>query len=329
MNRRRSAIAMLALAALAKPTLAEAQPSARPRRIGVLAYSNPVAGRAYFAVFTDELAKVGWIDGQNVQLIYRFADGDASRLPALAAELVSLEPDVLFSTNASGSVALAHATSRIPVVFSGFLDPVAAGVVKSLVRPGGNVTGMATGASADIYGKRLELLKGWLPRLSRITLIYNPGEPIGLVDSALLEDYAKRIGVRVELLIARNVSEIRAAMDTLSRDRPDAVYVLPTAAIYTNRELVCAELARLRLPAMAETYQFPDSGCLASYAFSVEELLQGAGQILDQILRGADPADIPVRQVTRLELVINARTAASLGLTIPPKLRVMADRVIE
>ena len=328
MDRRKVAIAMLAMAALAPSTLG-AQPSAHPRRIGVLSYSNPVAGRAHLAVFTDALAKLGWIDGQNVRLINRFADGDASRLPALAAELVSLEPDVLFSASAAGSLALAHATSRIPVVINGSQDPVAMGLVTSLAHPGGNVTGMASGAGPEIYGKRLELLRGWLPRLSRITLIYDPGEPNGRVARAELEDYANRLGVRLEALIARNLSEIRAAMDILSKDRPDAVYVQSTAATYTNRDLVCAELARMRLPAMGDLNQYPDSGCLVSYAFSFEEFLQGTAQIVDQILRGAVPADIPVRQATRVELVINARTAASLGLAIPPKLRVIADRVIE
>jgi putative ABC transport system substrate-binding protein len=291
--------------------------------------SNPVVGREILALFTDELAKVGWVDGRNLQLIYRFADGDASRLPALAAELVSLAPDVLCALNPPASMALARATSRIPVVMNGPLDPVAMGLVKSLARPGGNVTGVASGVGPETYGKRLEILTGLVPRLARITLIYNPEEPTGPVTRAGLEDFAKRFGARLDLLVAKNLGEVRSAMAALSKDRPDAVYLSTTAAVYTNRELICAELVRMHLPSITENFQYPDSGCLASYAYSLREGMQGTAQIVDQILRGADPAGIPVRQATRLELVINARTAASLGLAIPPNLRVMAERVIE
>ena len=328
MNRRRSAIAMLAFAPLAASILAQAQTPTRPRRIGVLGLSNAVDGKAFLAVFTDELAKAGWVDGQNLQLIYRFADGDASRFPALAAELVSLGPDVLCAFTPSTSAVLARATSRIPVVMTGARDPVAMGLVKSLARPGGNVTGVVTATDPEIYGKRLQVLTGLLPHLARIAVIYNPGEAYGPLGRAALEDSAKRLGLRVDLLVAKNLGEVRSAMDTLSKDRPDAVYLLTSAAMYTNRELVCAELTRMRLPSMGE-YQYADAGCLASYSYVLEDAMREIAQILDQILHGADPAGIPVRQVTRRELVINARTAASLGLAIPPKLRLMADRVIE
>jgi putative ABC transport system substrate-binding protein len=329
MDRRRSAIAVLALAGLAMSPLVEAQPSARPRRIGLLAISNPVASRPYLAVFTDELTRLGWIDGQNIKLIYRFAEGDASRLPALAAELVSLGPDALCALNPSNSAVLARATSRIPIVSYLPADPVAMGLVKSLAHPGGNVTGAIGTPGAEIYAKRLEILTGFVPRLARFALIYNPEEATGPVARAALDDYAKRFGVRVEPLIARNVSEIRAAIDTLSKNRPDAVYLLNTAAIYTNKELICAELARIHVPTMTEAYQLVEAGCLTSYTYNLEDSARALAQVLDQILRGADPAGMPVRQATHLELVINGRTAASLGLAIPPKLRVMADRVIE
>jgi len=241
---------------------------------------------------------------------------------------VSLGPDVLCAFTPTTSAVLARATSRIPVVMNGSIDPVAMGLVKSLARPGGNVTGVTTVADLEFFGKRLEVLTGLLPHLARIAVIYNPSEAGGPVGRAALEDSAKRLGLRLDLRVAKNLSEVRSAMDTLSKDRPDAVYLLSTAAMYTNRELVCAELTRMRLPSMGE-YQYADAGCLVSYSFVLEDAMRGMAQILDQILRGANPGDIPVRQVTRLELVINGRTAASLGLAIPPKLRVMADRVIE
>jgi putative ABC transport system substrate-binding protein len=327
MDRRRSAIAMLALAALGTSTLAEAQPSARPRRVGVLAYSNPAAGGAYVAAFTDELARLGWVEGQNLQVTLRYAGGDAARLPALAAELVALELDVLYSTNLQGSLALAHTTSRIPVVMTGADFPAAAGLVRSLAHPGGNVTGTGFGALSD--DKRLEILKELLPRTSRLAVIYDPAEAIDAAVVVTVRARASQFGIRIEPTSARNLSEIRAALDAISKNPPDAIYLVTNAPTYTNREVICAEALRMRVPTMTSFSQFVDSGCLVSYAFSADELTRESARFVDQILRGANPADMPVRQPTRYELVINARTAASLGLAIPPKLRVMADRVIE
>jgi putative ABC transport system substrate-binding protein len=300
------------------------------RRIGVLGFSNPVSARAYFAKFAEELANLGWIEGQNLQLIYRYADGDAARLPALAAELVALEPDVLFATSPAGSLALAHATSRIPIVASS-TEPVAMGLVKSLAHPGGNVTGTASFGlgPGSILSKRLEILKGWLPRMSRVALIYNPVEMYAGLGLGGFQDYANRLGARIEPLVARNPVEIRAALDALSRDRPDALYLVGDAANFANRELICTEAARMHLPTMTDVAEFADAGCLAGYSYSTEELMRDSVQILDQILRGASPADIPVRQANRLELVINSRTAASIGLPIPPSVRLIATRVIE
>jgi putative ABC transport system substrate-binding protein len=299
------------------------------RRIGVLAFSNPAAGRAYFAALAAELAKLGWVDGRNLQLIYRYADGDSARLPALAAELVALEPDALFSSNVPGSLALAHATSRIPIVMTGNYDPVAMGLVDSMARPGGNVTGIATSVDTAIHGKRLEFLKSWFPRMSRVAVIYNPEESNTRVAFLGLQDSAKRLGIGIEPLVARSLSEIRFVIDTLSKDRPDAVYLINTAASYRNRELICTEAARMRLPTMADWSQYPESGCLASYSYSAEDYLRECAEMLNQVLHGARPADIPVRHPTRFELVINARTAASIGLDVPGNLRLAADRLIE
>jgi putative ABC transport system substrate-binding protein len=331
MDRRRSAIAMLAFAVLATSTLAEAQPSARrPRRLGVLGMSNPVAGGPFQALFADELAKLGWVEGQNLQSIYRYADGDAARMPALAAELVALEPDVLFATNLQASLVLAHATSRIPVVMTGPDDPIAFGLVKSIAHPGGNVTGTASGTAwSALSGKRLEILKELLPRSSRLAVIYDAAETGNARSIVAMSDRASQFGMRIEPLSARDLSEIRGALDVLSRNPPDAIYVFNNAPNFTNKEVICMEALRMRVPTMTNVSSYADSGCLASYAYSIDELALESARFVDQILRGAKPADIPVRQPTRFEFVINARTAASLGLTIPPKLRVMADRVIE
>jgi putative ABC transport system substrate-binding protein len=165
--------------------------------------------------------------------------------------------------------------------------------------------------------------------MSRVALIYNPVEMYAGLGLGGFQDYANRLGARIEPLVARNPVEIRAALDALSRDRPDALYLVSDAANFANRELICTEAARMHLPTMADVAEFADAGCLAGYSYSTEELMRDSVQILDQILRGASPADIPVRQANRLELVINSRTAASIGLPIPPSVRLIATRVIE
>jgi putative ABC transport system substrate-binding protein len=329
MDRRRSAIAILSLAVSAASPRVASQPSARPRRLGVLYYSNPVAGRASIAYFTDELAKLGWVEGQNLQSTYRYADGDLARFPALAAELVALEPDVLFATTATGSLALAHATSRIPIVMSGSVDPVAMGLVKSLAHPGGNVTGTAAAIGSEYQGKQLEILKDWLPRFSRLAVIHNPLEADDAMRLATLHDHGNHFGLRIDSLSVGNLSELRSAIDTLRRDPPDAVYIFGGSFSFTNRDVICAEILRVHLPTITGATLFTESGCLASYTYSLEELQRENARFVDQILRGANPAETPVRQPKRFEFVINARTATSLGLAIPPKLSVMADRLIE
>ena len=329
MDRRRSAIAMLSLAVLAASPRVASQPSARPRRLGVLNLSNPVAGRASTAYFTDELAKLGWVEGQNLKSTYRYADGDVARFPALAAELIALEPDVLFASTATGSLALARATSRIPIVMSGSVDPVAMGLVKSLARPGGNVTGTAAAIGSDYQGKQLEILKDWLPRFSRLAVIHNPSEADDAIRLATLHEYGNHFGLRIDLLSVGNLSELRGAIETLRKDPPDAVYIFGSSFSFTNRDVICAEILRVHLPTITGATLFTESGCLASFTYSLEELQRENARFVDQVLRGANPADLPVRQPTRIEFVINARAAASLGLAIPPKLRVMADRLID
>jgi putative ABC transport system substrate-binding protein len=329
MDRRKAAITMLALSMSATSILALAQPSARPRRLGVLHFSNPAASRAVSAAFTHELAKLGWVDGQNLQSTHLYADGDVARLPALAAELVALQPDVLYGTTAESAIALARTTSRIPVVMVGPPDPVAMGLVKSLTRPGGNVTGTATSPGQYLHGKRLEILKEWLPGVSRVAVIYDPRDSLASDSLAALQGYASRLRLRVDPLSVGNLSEFRGAIDAMRKDPPGAIYLLGGAFEYTNRDMICTEALRMRMPTMAASAQFADSGCLFGYSSSLDELLWESARFVDQILRGANPADMPVRQPTRFVLDINARTAASIGLAIPPKLRVMADRVIE
>jgi putative ABC transport system substrate-binding protein len=208
-------------------------------------------------------------------------------------------------------------------------DPVAMGLVKSLARPGGNVTGTASAAGEYLHGKRLEILKEWLPHLSRLAVIYNPRDIYESEGFAALQGYANRFGLRVDSLSVGSLSDIRGAIDTLSAHPPDAIYVLSGAANCTNRDMICTEALRIRVPTMAAFSQFVDSGCLSSYGNSFDDVARESARFVDQILRGANPGDMPVHQPTHFELVINARTATSIGLAIPPKLRVIAERVIE
>ena len=210
----------------------------------------------------------------------------------------------------------------------GGLDPVALGLLKDMKHPGGNVTGIANWGPG-IWGKRLELLRQWLPRILRVAAIYNPDEPNALDAFTAVRDYANRLGIQIEPLAARNPAEIRAAMALLGNNRPDALLILYDAANLVSRELICKEAIRMRLPTMADVSQYTSFGCLAAYGTAAFEAAREGARILSDILHGASPADIPMRQPTRSEFIINARTAAEIGLDIPPSVRLLADRVIE
>lgn len=326
-----SAIAtLLGFAALVAASVALGQsPPPTPKRIGFLAFSNPVAGKAVIDAFADELRRLGWIEGRNLQTTYRYAEGDASRLDALAADLVSLKLDVLYAGNQSGAEALHRATTTIPVVITGVVDPVGRGFVRSLAHPGGNITGIASAAGNEIYAKRVEILKDWLPQLSLLGLIYNPTEPNGPEALVGLQEYGSRLGFKVEAFAVSDAAGIDAALSAMSRHRPDAVYLVNSAANYTYRSTFCAGLARLRLPSIGPSSQHVEAGCLLSYGVVVEgQQREGAGFVA-KILSGAKPADLPMQQPTTFELAINARTAKALGLTMPRQLTIRADRIIE
>ena len=329
MNKRLAIAALLGLAVLAASPPALGQSPAAPKRIGILGFSNPVAAKAFLDAFAGELGRLGWIEGRNLQTTYRFAEGDASRLDALAAELVSLKLDVIYAPTPGAALALHRATATIPIVMLGPNDPVALGLVKSLAHPGGNITGTSGSVGNEIYGKRVEILKDWLPQLSRLAVIYNPtelGSPEALV---ALQEYSSRLGVKVEAFAARDAAEIDAALNAMSRRRPDAVFVFNSAPNYTHRNTLCASLVRMRLPSHGGTTQYADAGCLLVYGSNAEGLAREGAGFVDQILRGANPADLPVRQPSTFELVINAPTAKALGLTVPKLLTLRADRIIE
>ena len=329
MNRRATIAALLALGASATALGVRAQSSERPRRIGILGFANPVAGKAYLDAFADELAKLGWVEGRNIVTTYVYAQGDVGRMDALAAELLALKPDLIFTTNDPGALALKRATSTVPIVFASISDPVALGLVKSLRHPGGNLTGQASAQTLETIGKRLQLLKEWFPRLSRISIMFSQDDRDNTFWLGEFRRYAAKLGMQAVELNVRDVQDIDVAFGKLQRDGVGALYVFSNALTYTHRETIFGHALAARVPTISSTTNFADAGGLIAYGSRPEDLARGGAWYVDRILRGAKPADLPVQQPTRYELVINAKTAKALGLTIPQSLLIQADRVIE
>jgi putative ABC transport system substrate-binding protein len=262
---------------------------------------------------------------------YRDAEGKRERLPALAAELVALKVDVIVVTSTPAGLAARQATRTIPIVLGWVVDPVGSGLVTSLARPGGNVTGLSS-LARELVGKRLELLKQAVPGVSRIAVIWHPGDYGERTESEMhnAEDVAARtLGVRRQVLEARGPEDFDRAFSDIARARADAVVVQSTNVFFIERRRLVDLAAKNRLPAMYPTREFVDAGGLMSYAANTADLLRRAATYVDKILKGAKPANLPVEQPTKFELVINLKTAKVLGLTIPPSLLQRADQVIE
>jgi ABC-type uncharacterized transport system substrate-binding protein len=319
---RRTAVLSLA-SLLAAPLAAAAQPAGRVWRVGILATANP---RVYDD-FADELRKLGY-SGQSLFLDIRNAEGKVERLPTLAAELVRAHVDVILAAGGEAPLRAARqATTTIPTVIVAIdYDPLERGHVASLARPGGNVTGVFL-QQLELTAKRLELLKATLPTLTRLGILWEPtaGDQFKVADAA-----SRSLGLRAESLEVRNPPDgLRAALAMATRDRPDALLVVTTAVFYRERKQI-AQLARdSRLPAMYTLREFVEAGGLMSYGSSLPEMFRRAAIYVDKIFKGAKPADLPMEQPTKFELVINLKTAKALGLTIPPSLLLRADQVIE
>jgi putative ABC transport system substrate-binding protein len=279
-------------------------------------------------VWQDGLRDHGWIAGKNLLIDYRSAEGHAERLPPLAAELVALKPDLLVGAGPQIALALKSATATIPIVFVAVFDPVAIGLVQSLSRPGGNITGLASSAGGTI-GKNVEILRELVPSASKIALLVNPGNP---VQSLLLADEvpstARSLGVTLPIVEATTAQELDTAFASAVAQHADAMIVFGDSL--TNREAprVTALAAKHHLPAIYTFRQFAPGGLIV-YGADFADLFRRANDYIDKILRGTKPADLPVEQPTKFELVINMRTAKALGLTVPPSLLVRADEVIE
>jgi putative ABC transport system substrate-binding protein len=322
--RRRAFIVGLGGAA-ALPMVARGQQS-KVWRVGYLtpASADDEVSVGLFDVFRLKLRDLGYVEGKNLRLDLRRAEGDYTRLPTLAVELVSLAPDVIAGTSSPATAALQRATSSIPIVMTAINDPIGLGFVKSLARPGGNITGLSN-LSADFTAKSFELLHVAVPNAKRVAVLTSPNP---LHEAVVTEAYtiAGAMGLTIVPVMARTPADLNDAFSAMNKETCDAVVVLSDPR--TSRKIV--ELANeWRLPAIYQATGFADMGGLLTYSANFPEMFQRAAVYVDKILRGASPADLPVEQPTRLELQVNLKTAKALGLTIPDSILVRADRVIE
>ena len=322
----RPALAFLFLVLFAVPPAA-AQAPAKVPRIGVLSASSPSDDPYLLEAFRQGLRELGYVEGQTIAIEYRFADGRAEKLPGLAAELIGLKSDVIVAANPAAAVAAKQATSTVPIVFAVSGDPVAAGLVASLARPGGNVTGLAS-LGAELVGKQLELLREVVPKVSRVAVLKNSVNPGHSVTVRQAEGAARALGLQLQILDARTQAEIEAAFAAMSGRHAGGLLVLRDAVFRTQRAQIAALAARNRLPAVYGFREQAEAGGLVAYGASVPDMFRRAAAYVDKILKGARPADLPVEQPTKFELVINLKTAKALGLTIPPSLLQRADEAI-
>jgi putative ABC transport system substrate-binding protein len=324
---RRGFITLLAGAAVAWPVAARAQQPGNLPTIGFLHSASPSDWVPYVTAFRNGLKETGYVEGQNVAVEYRWADGQDARLPALAADLVYRQVAVIATGTASGLAAKA-ATTTIPIVFGTGGDPVTLGLVTSLNRPGGNATGVSFFASA-LGAKRVGLLRELVPQVTVIVALVNPNFPEAASQISDVNEAGRKLRVRILVLNASNESEIDTGFATLAQQRVDALVVGADLFFAARRNQIVALSARYAIPAIYSFREFAAAGGLMSYSPSLTDTYRQMGIYVGKILNGTKPADLPVMQPTRFELVLNFKTAKALGLTIPPGLLAIADEVIE
>jgi putative ABC transport system substrate-binding protein len=314
-------------ALVSEPLSAEAQQPAKVSRIGFLSpRSASDAGR--LAAFRQGLRELGYVEGQNIAIESRWAEGEYDRLPGLAAELVRLKVDVIVTYAAPAIQAAKRATGTIPIVMAGAIDPVASGLVTSVARPGGNITGLSLMAP-DLVGKQLAILKEVVPTVSRVALLGNPVNTGNAPQLRHAQETARALGMRLQFLEARGPSEIDGAFAAMTRERAGAVIVLVDGMLADHRARIADLAVKSRLPAIYGLSDYPEAGGLMAYGPSVLDRFRRAATYVDKLLKGAKPADLPVEQPTKFELTVNLRAAGALGLTIPSSVLARADHVIQ
>jgi putative ABC transport system substrate-binding protein len=321
---RRAFIGTLTAGLLAAPLAAEAQPARKVWRVGILGNENSAPWEA----FRRGLRDLGYVGGRNLTMESRWSEGRTERLPALAIELVQLRVDVIVASGTQAVRAAKQATSTIPIVMAVSAHPDKIGLVESLARPGGNVTGLDN-VGPDLKGKQLQLLKEVAPKVSRVAVLWNPANLVETFGFKEMVAAAAVIGVEIQSIDVRTPDDYLAGFATVTASRADALYAFGNPVNFKNRQLIADFALKSRLPSIYEERLFVESGGLMSYAPSFTDLFRRAATYVDKILKGAKPADLPIEQPTKYELVINLKTATALGLTILPSVLLRADQVIE
>ena len=319
---------VLAVSLALAPLAAEGQQAGKIYRIGMLETTSMALNAANLDAFRQGLRELGYVEGRNFMIEYRSADGRRERFPELATELVRLKVDVILTRGTPAVMAAKNATGTIPVVMAASGDPLLSGVVAGLARPGGNVTGLSA-IVVEVTGKRLQLLREVVPGVSRIAVLLDMGNPNNALQWKETEIAAPSLGVQPQLLDVRTPGDFGGAFDAAIRQRAGAMVVGIDALTQANHRPIIDLAAKHRLPAIYAAREFVDAGGLVAYGVSYPHLYHRAASFVDKILKGAKPADLPVEQPTKFELVINLKTAKALGLTIPQTILLQADHVIE
>lgn len=325
MRRRAFLAGFGAVAAL--PIAGRAQQSARAPIIGFLGSASRESAGPWVAAFVKRLHELGWDEGRNIAIDYRWAEARSERYSEIAAEFSSRKVDVIVTWASAPTLAAKRATATIPIVFAAQMDPVGAGVVASLARPGGNVTGMSI-QQTDTAGKRIELLREVVPKLARLAVMANSGAPGAMIEMREVVTTARTLGLEATPIEVRQADEVFPAIESL-KGRADALYVATDPLIFSNRVRINALAQAQRLPTIFGGREYPEAGALMSYGPNWAELFRHAAEQVDKILRGTRPADIPVEQPTKFDLILNLKTAKAIGLELPPSLLARADEVIE
>jgi putative ABC transport system substrate-binding protein len=322
-------IVTLTLSLLMAPLAADAPPLANIPRIGWLGGTSPAVNPAVLETFRHGLREHGWVEGQNLVIEYRWAEGRFERLPDLAAELVRLPVDVIVPVASDPAIRAAQqATSTIPIVMAVSSDPVGSRFVASLARPGGNITGVS-GLVPEVAGKRLQLLKEVVPHAARVAVLWNATHSGKVLEWQETQVAAQALGVTLQSIEVRGPNDFAPALAALTTERPDALITLAEPLTIMYRRQIADFAVTHRLPMISQLKEFAEAGGLMTYGTSLPGLFQRAAYYVDRILKGAKPADLPVEQPTKFELVINLKTAKALGITIPPSLLLLAEEVIQ
>jgi putative tryptophan/tyrosine transport system substrate-binding protein len=324
---RRTFLGVLALAFLAAPLAAEAQRAGKVYRVGFL-WDTPAVWPHALAAFREGLRQLGWIEGQNIVVEYRWAEGRFERLPGLVEELIRLKVDLIVAPTSIYTGAARRATSTTPIVFASHADPIGTGHVSSLARPGSNATGL-TIVMSETMAKSVELLKETLPGLTRVAVIWDPATPSHRPGLKAVEETGRALGLRIQSVAVRSVAEFEGAFAAMVQERAGAALILSTPLFMGGANRLAQLGLAHKLPTMFGPREHVEAGGLMSYSPDRADLYRRAAGYVDKILKGANPADLPVQQATKFELAINLKTAKALGLTIPQSVLLRADEVIE